>query len=100
MPEYLYCSCGAACTPGEYARHYKDLGHDQGEFNRRSGVSYATEKDAINAARKLRIDEIDRLQKEVNLLDGRFDALEDIEMAAEVAKTTHLDSNPIAPGLK
>lgn len=76
------------------------LPSNRGEANRvMHGVSYATEKDAINAARKLRIDEMSRLQKEVDLLDQRFDDLEDLEMAAEVAKTTHLDSNPIAPGL-
>lgn len=42
-----------------------------------------TEKDAINFARKLRIAEIERLQTEINQLDERYDALEDIEMATE-----------------
>lgn len=44
---------------------------------------WITEKDAINAARKLRIDEMDRLQAEVNALDARYDAIEDAEMKAE-----------------
>lgn len=59
------------------------------------GVSFATEKDAINHARKLRIAEIDRLQMEVNALDARFDTLEDEEMAADLQQrmrdTDHLD---------
>lgn len=38
-----------------------------------------SEKEAINAARKLRIAEIDRLQLEVNALDDRYDVLEEAE---------------------
>lgn len=42
---------------------------------------FETEKEAINAARKFRINHIDRLQAEVNTLDERYDAIEDEEMA-------------------
>lgn len=45
--------------------------------------TFASEKESINAARKLRIDEMDRLQAEVNALDARYDAIEDAEMKAE-----------------
>lgn len=41
---------------------------------------FVTEKLAIDYARKLRIDEIDRLQAEVNSLDERYDAIEDAEI--------------------
>lgn len=44
---------------------------------------FDTEKLAIDHARKLRIDEIDRLQAEVNSLDERYDRIEDAEMKAE-----------------
>lgn len=44
---------------------------------------FTSEKDAISAARKYRIAEIDRLQAEVNALDERYDALEDEEMRQE-----------------
>jgi len=43
-------------------------------------------KDAISAARKLRITEMDRLQKEVNALDDRYDAIEDAEMLEQKVK--------------
>lgn len=42
---------------------------------------FLTEKEAISAARKLSIAEIDRQQKRVNALDERYDAIEDAEMA-------------------
>lgn len=41
---------------------------------------FDTEKLAIDYARKLRIDEIDRLQAEVTTLDERYDRIEDEEM--------------------
>lgn len=44
---------------------------------------FDTEKLAIDVARKLRIDEMGRLQDEVNALDERYDDLEDAEMKAE-----------------
>lgn len=48
----------------------------------RSDSLFDTEKDAINAVRKLRIAEIKRLEVEVNALDARYDAIEDAEMKA------------------
>ena len=50
----------------------------------RLGVDHFTaEKDAISLARKLRIEEIDRLQNEVDALDARYDAIENEEVARE-----------------
>ncbi len=44
---------------------------------------YGTEKATINAARKLRVAEIDRLTAEVNQLDERYDEIEDAEVKGE-----------------
>lgn len=44
---------------------------------------FASEKDAIQAARKLRIAEVDRLQLEINALDARYEQLEDEAMKKE-----------------
>lgn len=52
-------------------------------YYRESDNERLTSKAAISAARKLRINELDRLQKEVNALDERYDAIEDEEMALE-----------------
>lgn len=45
---------------------------------------YVTEKDAIIAARKMRVTEIDRLQEEVNALDARVATIEEAEVKAGV----------------
>jgi hypothetical protein len=46
---------------------------------------FETEKEAIDKARSLRMAEIKRLETEVDELDRRYDALEDVEMANETA---------------
>jgi hypothetical protein len=47
---------------------------------------FNSEKEAIIAARKLRVTEIDRLTKEIGELDDRYNVLEDAEIAAGMVK--------------
>lgn len=60
----------------------------------------AAAKLLLNILRRKNIEQIDYLQAEVNEYDAMYERLEDVEMAAEAAKTEHLDSNPIAPRLR
>lgn len=51
-----------------------------------SDCLFNSEKEAIIAARKLRVTEIDRLTKEIGELDDRYNVLEDAEIAAGMVK--------------
>jgi hypothetical protein len=65
------------CAPLQHSGEYYYIPHTAQIFN---GLHFTAEKDAISAACKLRVAEIDRLTTELNALYDRIDAIEKAEM--------------------